>query len=626
MKNIREMLVRYKLFSGALIAFIVSLGFEFTKLSWVSHWILGVTAIVEVVPLLWGMFQDFRSGTYGIDILAATAIISSVVFKQFWAGMIIVLMLTGGEALEDYAEGRAKTELEALLNNAPQQAHIVRGNKVIDVPAAEVMANQKIMIRPGDVVPVDAVIIEGLSSFDESSLTGESLPQTKKVGDDLVSGSINLEGAVTARTLRPAAESQYEKIIKLVRIASTNKAGYVRLADRYSIPFTIVSFAIAIAAWVISGHSIRFLEVLVVATPCPLILAAPIAVISGMSRAAKNGIIIKTGSALEKFATAKTIGFDKTGTLTEGRPVVKSVKNYSPFSEKEVLSAAASLEQRSNHVLAKAILNEAKTKGIKPSKAKSVTESSGLGLEAFVNGKNILVGRLSLLKEHRVSLPAKTDSLALKDAATFIAIDNRLAGIITFEDKVRPESKKTIKRLKELGLDNILMVTGDSRQRADFIAKDLGISNVVSDALPVDKLKSIEEVSERPVAFVGDGVNDAPVLTVSDIGIALGARGSTAASESADMVIMLDDIERVATVREIAMRTVFITKQSILVGIGLSVGLMIIFSTGRFLPIYGAVIQELVDVVVIFNALRAHSAGGIMVKKTHTKTNRLQPA
>jgi heavy metal translocating P-type ATPase len=608
MKKYWEQLVRYKLFSIALIVFIISLALEFTPLKWISRWLLSALALGEVVPLLWGMYRDVREGTYGVDLLAATAIVTSVIMKQYWAGVVIVLMLTGGEALEDYAEGRAKTELEALLKNAPQHAHVLKNNVVMDVPIARVLKNQKIVIRPGEVVPVDCLIIEGSSSFDESSLTGESLPQEKNINDELLSGTVNLEGAITAKTIRPAAESQYEQIIKLVKSASSSKAGFVRLADRYSIPFTIISFVIAIAAWVISGHSIRFLEVLVVATPCPLILAAPIAIISGMSKAAKNGIIIKTGSALEKLAEAKTIGFDKTGTLTEGRPVVKKVTSYKPFMNSEVLTLAASLELNSNHVLAKAIINEASRLKLKTKKAKKIIEVSGKGLSAHVSGKTVLVGRVSLMEENDVNIPKGIKLGNIKDTSTYVAINNELAGVISFEDQVRKESKNTLKKLRLLGLKNILMVTGDSLSRARVLGKQLGIDQIEAEALPADKLIAIERIKERPVVFVGDGVNDAPVLTAADVGIALGARGSTAASQSADMVIMLDDVSKVATVREIAVRTFFIAKQSIFIGIGLSVGLMLIFSTGRFLPVYGAVIQELVDVVVIFNALRAHGS------------------
>ena len=318
----------YYLFVASLLALVVGLAFQFTGYATAAHWLLAIVAVIEVLPLLWGMWRDLQTGHYGVDILAATAIITSVIMKQYWAAIVIVIMLTGGEALEDYAENRAKTELDALLSKAPKKAHVIRKGQTIDVAISQVKIGDKIVIKPGEVVPVDAVIIEGSASFDESSLTGESLPQPKDEGAELLSGSINLDGSITAKALRAASDSQYEQIIKLVQAASNSQAPFVRLADRYSVPFTVIAFAIAIGAWVISGQSIRFLEVLVVATPCPLILAAPIAVISGMSRAARHGIIIKTGGALERLAEAQTVAFDKTGTLTEGKLVVDNVKTF----------------------------------------------------------------------------------------------------------------------------------------------------------------------------------------------------------------------------------------------------------------------------------------------------------
>jgi heavy metal translocating P-type ATPase len=599
----------YYLFGIAALTLIAGLILQFTHQSTALHWLLGLVAIAETLPLVWGMWQDLRSGKYGIDLLAATAIISAVLFKQYWAAIVIVIMLTGGEALEDYAENRAKTELTSLLDKAPKKAHVLRGKQTLDVSISEVHVGDKLIIKPGEVVPVDAVIVEGTASFDESSLTGESIPEAKSIGDQLLSGSLNLDGAVMAKALRVAADSQYEQIIKLVRAAAGSQAPFVRLADRYSIPFTAVSFIIAIGAWVVSGHAIRFLEVLVVATPCPLILAAPIAVISGMSRAAKHGIIIKNGGALERLAEAQTFAFDKTGTLTQGKPVVDNVKTFGKYKQTEILSLAAALEQGSNHVLAQAILDAAAKQKIKITKAKNIKETSGRGLMATVSGRQILVGRQSYLREQGIKFPGNKSLYNVGSTATNIAIDGKLAGIISFKDELRPESKKTLQALRELGIKHILMVTGDNQSTASKIAKKLGLTDVRAEALPADKLLAIEQIAQRPVAFVGDGVNDAPVLTAADIGIALGARGETAASESADMVIMLDDIGRVAQALSIAKRTFSVARQSILVGIFLSIVLMLIFSTGHFRPLYGAILQEGVDVVVIFNALRAHIDG-----------------
>jgi len=597
----------YWQFSLISVVTIVALGLQLAGLSTASHLILGIAAGLSVLPLAWGMIQDIREGTYGVDILAITAIATAVIMHEYWAAIVIVLMLTGGESLEDYAEHRAKRELDALLSRAPQKAIIMKGGKEVTVRISEVRIGDQVVIRPGDVVPVDAKVTEGTSSLDESSITGESIPQVKKAGDNMLSGSVNLDGALVAEALHSAEDSQYEQIIKLVRASSNSKAPFVRLADRYAIPFTIVSFGIAGIAWAATGESLRFLQVLVVATPCPLILAAPIAIISGMSRAAKRGIIIKTGSALEQLALAKTFAFDKTGTLTQGAPTVDHIQTFNNYKQDDVLHIASALEQNSSHVLAKAIIAKAEKVKVKAAKAKNVKELPGSGLTAKIGGKEVIVGRLTLLDEQAIDVPKSFKRKDVQATAAIVAIDKKLVGVITFTDEIRSESKRTIKLLRETGVKDIIMVTGDANATAKAVAKKLGITSFTSEALPADKIKAIEQAEHRPLAFVGDGVNDAPVLTASDVGIALGARGSTAASESADVVVMLDDIKHVAEGRQIAARTFFIAKQSILVGIGLSVGLMLIFATGKFKPIYGAAIQELVDVVVIFNALRAHS-------------------
>ncbi len=599
---------RYTQLCLVILSIIIGGVLDFIGHDAAAHLVLGVSAIGNVIPLLFGMVEDLRSGKYGVDILAATAIIASVLLHEYWAGMVIVLMLTGGETLEDYAERRAKRELSDLLERKPKKAHLLRGNQTIDVDIKDVKVGDKLMILPGEVIPVDATVIEGVSSIDESSLTGESLPVPKQVNDQLMSGAVNLEGALTVKALHSAADSQYEQIIKLVRTASASQSPFVRLADRYSIPFTIFAFVIAGAAWFVSADALRFLEVIVVATPCPLLLAAPIALISGMSRSAKNGIIVKTGSALERLAEVKTMAFDKTGTLTRGVPVVESIVVYNKHSKDSVLEAAAALEQNSNHVLAQAIVTKAAKQKLNVRPAKQVKETAGRGLSGRVHSKTVCIGRLVFLQEQDISLPKKM--IDAKQTSTYVAIDNELAGVITFTDELRSDAKSTIQALKQQGVTDNLIVTGDNHQTAQVIAKTLGIEKVVADCLPGDKIRAIEAVSERPVAFVGDGVNDAPVLTASDVGIALGARGSTAASESADVVILHDDIGKVVVSVAIAKRTFSIARQSILIGIFISMGLMVIFASGRFKPVYGAALQEVVDITVIFNALRAHTAGG----------------
>ncbi len=607
-KKIIRFFNRYRILGLVIVALLVGLGLDLAGFDTAAHIILGGGAILAVLPIVFDMVESVRSGQYGLDILAVTAIVTSVVMKEYWAGMIIVLMLTGGEALEDYAGERAKVELTALLKRKPTKAHLVKGIQVIEASVSTIRSGDKLVIYPGEVVPVDGEIYEGTSSFDESGLTGESLPITKNVGEQLLSGSVNVEGAIRIKALNSAADSQYEQIIKLVRSASKSQSPFVRLADRYSIPFTVIAFMIAVTAWVLSGDPKRFLEVLVVATPCPLLLGAPIALISGMSRAAKYGIIVKTGGALERLAEIKTMAFDKTGTLTKGVPIVNMVITYGSHTKADVLYYAAALEQNSTHILARAIVTAAdKDKNRKLQSAKQIKEESGHGLAGRINGKSLLIGRLQMLKDHEVELPAAWHDPA-KQTATYLAVDGKLAGVITFADEVRPESKIMLDRLKHAGITHTLMVTGDNELTAKAVAKQLGITSVQANCLPGDKIHAIEQVPTGPVAFVGDGVNDAPVLTAADVGIALGARGSTAASESADVVIMLDDVSKVATAVEVAKRTFSIARQSILIGISISLVLMIIFATGRFRASQGAAVQELVDITVIIYALRAHSA------------------
>jgi heavy metal translocating P-type ATPase len=617
LNKIAKFFDEYKQFGLVLATIVASLLLDLSNRDTIAHIFLGVAAIASAVPLAWGMIQDLRDGKYGIDVLAVTAIVSSVLLHEYWTAMIIVLMLTGGEALEDYAENRAKRELTTLLNNAPKKAHVLKNGKEVDVAVGKVEVGDKIIIKTGEVVPVDAVVVEGTSSFDESSLTGESLPIEKKIGDTLLSGSINQDSTVVVRASATARDSQYEQIIKLVKSAASTEAPFVRLTDRYAVPFTIVSFAIAGTVWAISGEALRFLQVIVVATPCPLLLAAPIALISGMSRAAKHGIIIKNGSSLEKLATVKTVGFDKTGTLTHGIPVVNEVTAFKPFTKNEVLEYASALERGSSHVLAKAIVTAADKKKLPILKATKIEERAGHGLVASIKNKRIVVGKLEFLKSEKIQLPAGFSAKNITTTATLIAVDGALAGIITFSDEVRKETSSMLKKLTSLGILHTLMVTGDNKTAAATVAKKLHISEVVAEALPADKVLAIENAPHKPIAFVGDGVNDAPVLTAADVGIALGARGSTAASESADVVIMLDDVSKVAQSIDIAKRTFTIAKQTILIGIGLSIILQLIFATGKYKPVYGAFLQEVVDVVVIINALRAHTE---FKKRTATKS------
>ena len=605
MKRLFKFFRDYILFSLALIAGIAGVVLELLHYYLAAHIVIAAISIGEALPLVWDMWQEFRSGKYGIDILAATAIIASVALQQYWAALVVVLMLTGGQSLEDYAGKRAQSELSTLLSKVPSTANVLRKNKEVEVKVEEIKVGDKLIIRAGEVVPVDAEIIEGQANFDESSITGESLPVLKELGAQILSGSISIDGAITAKATSSAKDSQYQQIIKLVKSAASSEAPFVRLADRYSIPFTMTAFAVAGAVWILSGHAIRFLEVIIVATPCPLLLATPIALISGMARSSKYGIIVKSGTALEKLATAKTIAFDKTGTLTTGELKVNRVETFGKLTDDRLLKLAASVEQNSNHVLAKAVVGAAKQQKIKLEKAKNIEEIAGKGIKASIKGDSVWVGGHNLLSKSE--LPSKLNLKSFDHTAAYIVINGEVEGVITFTDTVRKEAKRTLERLHKLGLKDVTMITGDHLAASKSIAKDLAIDSVYADQLPADKLHTLAKLKPRPIIFVGDGINDAPVLTSADIGIALGAKGSTAASESADMVIMLDDLSRVAVATEIAKKTFKIADQSILIGIGLSFVLMAIFATGKLSPVIGALLQEVVDVVSIFNALRAHA-------------------
>ncbi len=596
----------YKAALIALTTFIAALvcyGFGYKT---AGNVIIIIATTMQVIPMAVDMVKSIMAGEFGVDLLAITAIVTSLLLGEYITAAVIVLMLTGGEALENYAENRAKGELDALMKRAPKTATLMVNGKQKTVSIDRVKVGDILLIKPGDVVPVDAEISEGASSFDESALTGEPLPVEKQVGEPLLSGSINGGGAVQAKAVHIAKESQYEQIIELVKQATSSQAPFIRMADRYSVFFTVISFVIAGAAFFVSGGEwIRFLQVLVVATPCPLLLGAPIALVSGMSRAAKHGIIVKNGSALEKLARVKTFVFDKTGTLTHGAPTLTSIKTAHGFKKQEVLAVAAAMEENSNHILAKVIVQHAHAEKAGNVTVTKLHEKPGFGLTAQYKKQTVLLGKKSLVQKHGIKIPK---NLAAQGTASYLAINGELAGAFIFKDTLRTETKESLLLLEALGMNNSLMLTGDNQKTAQEIASQVGIKKVESDLLPADKLAHLKNIpeAERLVAMVGDGVNDAPTLAAADVGIALGAKGSTAASESADVVIMLDDLKKAPESYKIAQDTFKIARQAILLGISISVGLMLIYSTGKFSPVSGAAIQELIDVTVMIYALRAH--------------------
>lgn len=606
----------YPLVAATILVAIVALGMLLTPAREASPWLVGIFALAIAAFEAVKMVRSLLSGNFGLDILAVTAITAAVLVGEPWAALVVVLMLTGGEALEHYAENRSKRELIALLDRAPQYATLVvpeSPDQQRVVPVDEVNVGDVLLVRPGAVVPVDAVLLEQSASFDESSLTGESLPVERAVGEIVASGAVNGTAAVHLRAKSLSADSQYQQIVALVEKAQASKSPTVRLADRYAVPFTLFALALAGAAWAVSGDASRFAEVLVVATPCPLLIAAPVAFLGGMSRAAKHGLIVKSGGTLEQLARVRSAAFDKTGTLTSGKPSLTRVVVAEGFTKPEVLRIAASAEAYSSHVLAAAIVQTARKAGLEMLPVREANEFATNGVEvelahqlapsSYASGQTVRVGKPSWVAESAASL--QRVELEAGELAVYVAIDGVFAGALVMRDHLRPEAPETISQLRDLGVSRMLIVTGDVSATAHAIATDVGIDDVRAECTPADKVEIAASVTPRPLLMTGDGLNDAPVLAAADVGFAMGARGATAASESADVVNRFDSIAGVVHAVRIGRDTVRIALQSIWLGILLSVALMLVAAFGFLPALVGAWLQEVVDLVAILGALRA---------------------
>lgn len=589
-----------KFFSTLLIgALACLLEFVFDQSQW-AYLLVAIMGGVITFTLLVEMIKTLRSGKYGVDILAITAIVATLAVGEYWASLMILIMLTGGDSLEDYASRQAGRELQSLLDNSPQIAHRKQGDRLEDLTLDQVKVGDILVVKPHEIVPVDGEALDA-GSVDESSLTGESRPVDKKVGDEIMSGAINGEGSLIYKVTSLAEDSQYQKIVKLVKESQEKPAHFVRMADRYAVPFTAVAYLIGGIAWFITKNPVRFAEVLVVASPCPLILAAPVALVAGMSRSSRNGIVVKTGTTIEKLAGAKTIAFDKTGTITKGQLTVAEIDPVPGLSKDKFLSYLASVEQESLHILARSLVSYAE-KRVDLLPVSNLEEIVGSGVQGVIDGKLIKIGRAEF---------AHAEVKAGEATMIFASLDDRYIGSVTFTDEVRKEAKATITQLQGLGITREIMLTGDRKGVAESIAGEVGIREVHAECLPQDKitvLKSVPE-EERPLVMIGDGINDAPALAIADVGIAMGAHGSSAASESADAVILKDDLSRVAIAVKLSQDTMKIARQSVLIGIFICVGLMLVASTGVIPALIGAMLQEVVDTVSILSALRAKNDG-----------------
>jgi heavy metal translocating P-type ATPase len=560
-----------------------------------------LTLLVEIVTSL-------RRGEVGLDIVAGLSMAAALTFGENLAAAIVALMYAGGQYLEIYAERTARREMTALLSRVPRTAIRHCDGQLEEVAVDVVSPGDRLLIRQGDVVPVDGTVAEGVGVLDQSALTGESLPVKAKPGEPVLSGSTNAGEAFDVIATRPAAESTYAGIVRLVEDAQRSRAPMSRLADRYAIVFLVLTVVLAGAAWWLSGDPIRAVAVLVVATPCPLILAVPVAIISGLSRAAKFGILIKGGKAIENLARVRTVVIDKTGTLTIGQARLIAIHVDSGITANEVLRIAASLDQASKHVIAQTIVDEARNKGLQLAIPTDVVETPGEGVVGRVDGRSVAVGGLRFVagrvaRSDASPLPHDRPPGAL---AVAVGIDGRLSGVLILADELRAGTEAMLSELRALGIERIVLATGDRQEVARFVATGLSLDLVRSELMPDQKiLVVLAERKNGPVMMIGDGVNDAPALAAADVGVAMGAKGAAASAQAADVVLLVDQLDRILPAIRIARRSRLIALQSVIAGIGLSALAMVAASFGLLVPAEGAVIQEVIDVAVIFNALRA---------------------
>ena len=588
---------------GLLTGFAVKLaGFA----SWSPVIWIAVTVPV-LLALLAEIVTSLRSGDLGLDIVAALSMTAALAVGENLAAAIVALMYAGGQYLESYAERAARREMTALLSRVPRTAVIHRDGQLAEVALDLVRPGDRLLVRQGDVVPVDGAIAEGVAVLDQSALTGESLPVQRRSGEAVLSGSTNVGDAFDLVAARLATDSTYAGVIRLVEAAQRSRAPMSRLADRYAILFLAVTVLLAAAAWALSGDAVRAVAVLVVATPCPLILAVPVAIVAGLSRAAKLGILVKGGKAIETLARVRALVIDKTGTLTIGQAKLINIRTVDGITPDELLRIAASLDQASKHIIAQTIVAEARGRGLSLAIPAEVVEIPGEGIEGKVDGRMTAVGGLHFIA---VKFGSAVWGLAGDRppgaVASAVAVDGKLAGLLVLADELRAGTEELLRDLRELGIERIVLATGDRHEVAHFFSSGLSLDLVRSELTPDQKiLVVLSERKNGPVMMIGDGVNDAPALAAADIGMAMGAKGAAASAEAADVVLLVDQLDRVLPAMRIAQRSRFIALQSVVAGMGLSILAMVAAALGYIVPVEGALLQELIDVAVIFNALRA---------------------
>lgn len=597
--------VRIALFAVACVGLILGLAAPFAGLAHWQTFIWGAAAAVVLASLLGEIAMSLARGEVGLDLVAGLSISAALAFGETLASGVVALMYAGGQLLEDYAANRARADMRALLARVPKTALRYDDGHLSEVTIDAIQPGDRLLIRQGDTVPVDGHIVSGKALLDMAALTGESVPVRSLEGQEVQSGSRSLDTAFDMLALKPAAESTYAGIVRLVQAAQAAKAPMVRLADRYAVAFLAVTVALAGGTWLMTGDHLRMLAVLVSATPCPLILAVPVAIISGMGKAARRGVLMKGGPVLETMARADILVIDKTGTLTKGRAELSRIAPAGVLPENEMLRLAASLEQASAHVTAASIVEAAHERGLRLGFPQAVRETAGEGLSGEVDGHAVIVGGHDFVTR-QIGLVLSPPAHEPGTAVAALAVDGAFAGHLLLADAVREETPAALAALRRAGITRIVLASGDAQAVVDRVGSDLGLDGLRGDLKPEEKVSIV--LSERKAGvtlMAGDGVNDAPALAAADVGIALGATGSAAASESADAVLLVDDLTRLAEGIAAARRARAIALQSVFAGLGLSLAAMLAAALGYLPVVAGALVQEVIDVAVILNALRA---------------------
>jgi heavy metal translocating P-type ATPase len=584
------------------------------RIAWLSVGVCGIAYS------LWTVADSLRRRRAGVDLIALLAVAGAVAVGELLAAAVITVMLASGRALEGWAAGRARRDLSALLARAPRTARRYRSGELAEVPLADIEPGDVVLVAHGDLVPTDGTVAAGRAVLDESALTGEPIPVEHPAGDPVRSGVVNAGASFDLSVTTRADESTYAGIVRLVSEAEQAQAPFVRMADRYAVWFLGVSLTAAGVAWAVAGAA-RAVAVLVVATPCPLILAAPVALVSGMSVAARRGVVVKGAGVLERLTHARTVLLDKTGTLTSGHPAVSAVVPAAPWAVDEVLRYAASLDQSSGHVLAGAVVSAAKDHGCDLELPERTEEVPGQGIRGVVGGREVAVGTAAWCGLAGPAGPPPWAKAARRRArldgalTIFVAVDGVPAGVLMLDDPVRADAARTVRALRAGGVHRVVMVTGDRAEVAEAVGGIIGVDAVLPERTPSEKLDAVrDEARHGPVIMVGDGINDAPALALADVGVAMGARGATASSQSADAVLTVDRIDRLGEVIGVARRTRRIAVQSVLAGMGMSLAAMGVAAAGLLPAVWGAVLQEGIDVAVILNALRALWSGRPVVR------------